>query len=224
LALGGAVATTLRIQEDGMADVENAQAVRVHRFASFFKHYMGVSTIVAAALPIPVAEMKLIPVYDAQKHFLAVYTSLFCFLIFAFCFYIRHSYGQLLFFNKVDGLMARDDRPHLYILALRVQRQILNILPLVLIVVSMAFVFQYHAQLDRSMALGRTGADGLMTAALGEIPNSVLLMVYYLAIFMTAELAFVLMAMKEYLLDLLHIDDEFLIRYQGRGSGSPESV
>jgi hypothetical protein len=91
-------------------------------------------------------------------------------------------------------------------------------------VVSMAFVFQYHAQLDRSMALGRTGADGLMTAALGEIPNSVLLMVYYLAIFMTAELAFVLMAMKEYLLDLLHIDDEFLIRYQGRGSGSPESV
>ena len=72
---------------------------RLAGFASFFKRYMSVSTIVAAAIPIPVAGWKLIPIYAQQRGFLTVYASLFCFLLLAFVFSIRHRLAHPMFFH-----------------------------------------------------------------------------------------------------------------------------
>jgi hypothetical protein len=73
------------------------QASRVIGFATFFKSYMSVWTLVVAALPIPVGLFKLIPSFEAQRSYLSVYTSLFCFLslgfIFWLCARIRKSAG-----------------------------------------------------------------------------------------------------------------------------------
>lgn len=57
---------------------------------------------------------------------------------------------------------------------------------------------------------------------LEAIPWSMWLTIYYIAIFAFAEAAFVLMALKEYLLDLLRLSDVFLITGEhpnGEGSG-----
>ena len=80
---------------DGMGTRDELTAqraeARVRSFASFFKNYMGLSSIIVAALPIPVTRFDLIPIASAdQKGYLSVYTSLFCFLMFAYIFYSRH--------------------------------------------------------------------------------------------------------------------------------------
>lgn len=49
------------------------------------------------------------------------------------------------------------------------------------------------------------------TTDIGHIPNQWLLIVFYLAIFIFSEAAFILMALKEYLQDLLELDDVTII-------------
>ena len=61
---------------------------------------MSVSTIVAASIPIPAASWKLIPIYVRQSGFLTVYASLFCFLLLAFVFSIRHRLAGPMFFRS----------------------------------------------------------------------------------------------------------------------------
>jgi hypothetical protein len=83
----------------------------VKSFAGFFKTYMGVSSLVVAALPIPASELKLIPMFDAQRHYLSIYTSLFCFLLFAYIFFSRHWIGRLLFEPPSIGIATPKDDP-----------------------------------------------------------------------------------------------------------------
>src|SRR6266567_9394742 len=81
--------------------------MRLAVFANFFKGYMSVSTIVAASIPIPVASWKLIPIYAQQRGFLTVYASLFCFLLLAFVFSIRHRLARPMFFRgRMGGVVA----------------------------------------------------------------------------------------------------------------------
>jgi len=47
----------------GRADPEVTDPRRIRQFAGFFRNYMGLSTIVVAALPIPVNLANLIPTY-----------------------------------------------------------------------------------------------------------------------------------------------------------------
>ncbi len=82
---------------------EPAEPVRFAAFARFFKAYMGTAAVVTASLPLPVAAFHLIPTYAAQEKFLSTYTSLFCFLLLAYLFYIRHWLGRLMFYTKPDG-------------------------------------------------------------------------------------------------------------------------
>ena len=64
---------------------------RLRAFASFFKSYMSVSSLVVAALPIPLAATGTIPVFAEQKGVFAACSSLFCFLVLGFIFYMRHA-------------------------------------------------------------------------------------------------------------------------------------
>jgi hypothetical protein len=174
------------------------KSMRIAVFANFFKGYMSVSTIVAASIPIPIATWKLIPIYSQQRGFLTVYASLFCFLLLAFVFSIRHRLAVPMFSKgKMDSFIAA--------------------LPFLFIVLTLACIMSYHAVLQQSieqlrgLGLRFTTADLLDKVDATEIPYAVPLAACYLGIFLFAESAFVLMAIREYLQDLLQLDEIALL-------------
>ena len=176
------------------------KSTRLAVFANFFKGYMSAATIVAAAIPIPVTTWKMIPIYADQRGFLTVYTSLFCFLLMAFVFSIRHRLANPMFFgSRMSGVLA--------------------MLPGVFITLTLLCIVTYHAQLHQSIAdLDELGFSNIPVKDLLEktdarqIPRAVELAASYLGIFIFAELAFVLMAMREYLQDALHLEEVALLR------------
>ena len=73
----------------------------------------------------------------------------------------------------------------------------------------------------RGLPLGST-ADVLTHADYGEIHNGYLLVICYLGMFLAAEAAFILMAIREYLQDLLGLTDVQLITNpEGVAIGNP---
>lgn len=177
---------------------------RLERFANFFKGYMSLSTVVAATIPIPVATWKLIPMYAQQRGFLTVYASLFCFLLVAFVFSIRHWLGRHMFFHgRMSGLVAA--------------------LPALCMLLTFACIVTYHALIQLSTArlhdlgLSKVPVQDLLDKIdATQIPYAVELSASYLGIFIFAELAFVLMAIREYLQDLLHLEEVGLLRGKTR--------
>ena len=172
---------------------------RLAVFANFFKGYMSVSTVVAASIPIPVTSWKLIPTYFQQRGFLTVYASLFCFLLLAFVFSIRHRLARPMFFRSgISGAVAA--------------------LPAVFIALTLGCIIGYHLLLQLSIeqlrqhGLNFTTTELLDKVDANEIPYAVELAACYLGIFIFTELAFVLMAIREYLQDLLHLDEISLLR------------
>ncbi len=180
---------------------------RLHGFALYFKRYMGVSAVVSAAIPAPIAAFRLIPAYSAQASFLAVYASLFAFLILAFVFYSRHWIARLMFFQTGPDLYRT--------------RAVAAWFPLLLILSSMGSIFLYHAQLNASIrdaanvlasvGITQSAAQILKTTDASDIPRATILIVLYLGIFLFAVAAFVLMALREYLQDLLGVTDRDLL-------------
>ncbi len=180
------------------------EPARFAAFAQFFKAYMGTASVITASLPIPVAAFHLIPTYEAQSKFLSTYTSMFCFLMLGYIFYIRHSLGRLMFFTKPDG--------HVRI------RAFVSVVPFLLILASLGLIALYHHYLLDSLTqftergVVASTADLLKSADYRDIPDSIALTVCYLGMFLTAEAAFILMALREYLQDALKIQDTNLIR------------
>ncbi len=180
------------------------EPARFAAFAQFFKAYMGTASVITASLPIPVAAFHLIPTYEAQSKFLSTYTSMFCFLMLGYIFYIRHSLGRLMFFTKPDG--------HVRI------RAFVSVVPFLLILASLGLIALYHHYLLDSLTqftergVVASTADLLKSADYRDIPDSIALTVCYLGMFLTAEAAFILMALREYLQDVLKLQDTNLIR------------
>jgi hypothetical protein len=176
---------------------ESRQRIRV--FANFFKSYMSVSTIVVAAIPIPVSAWKLIPLYAQQKQFLTVYSSLFCYLLLAFVFSIRHWLARRMFSGGVQGFVVA-------------------VLPLVCILGSLGCICEYHNLLQqsteqlRSLGLMESTSELLQKMDSTEIPYGLPLAACYMGFFLFAEAAFVLMAIREYLQDVLQLDERQLLR------------
>lgn len=197
--------------------MESTAATRVSRFAAFFKNYMSVSAVVTAALPIPVTALGAIPAFADQKAFLSVYTSLFCFLALGFLFYSRHQLARLMFPEFFQRMARASPRgrgrlsPWPFLVAW---------LPALLILASLCCVLGYHAALDASVAELRRGPDVPNEARMDEIlqheasdslERSVTLPLWYLGIFVSAEAAFILMALREYLQDLVGLSEQDLI-------------
>lgn len=189
---------------DERSQAAQRKPTRLAVFANFFKGYMSVATVVAASIPIPVTSWKLIPIYTQQRGFLTVYASLFCFLLLAFVFSIRHRLARPFFFKSgIGGTVAA--------------------LPAVFIVLTLGCVIAYHSLLRSSIGqLRELGFDKVETKVLldqqdmNQIPYAVELAACYLGIFIFAELAFVLMAMREYLQDVLRLDEVSLLRGKPR--------
>lgn len=180
------------------------EPVRFAAFAQFFKAYMGTAAVITAALPIPVEAFHLIPTYEAQSRFLGTYTSLFCFLLLAYFFYVRHWLGRLMFYSEAGGEIGL--------------RRFVTLLPLALIGASLFLVYLYHHYMMDSLnfflqtGVTNSTTDLLKVTDYREIPDNVALTVCYLGMFLTAEAAFILMALREYLQDVLKLQDAALIR------------
>ena len=168
---------------------------------------MSTSTVIAASLPIPVTALRFIPTYAAQTKFLSVYSSLSCFLLLGFVFYSRHALARWMF------------QPSRRKWSLGT---FINLLPLIMMLVCVGCIGTYHWLLQNSIqeamadwvrrgaAIGSTEAV-LQNTDYMEIPYSIRLVVCYLGIFLSAEAAFVLMAIKEYLQDLIGLTEDQLI-------------
>jgi hypothetical protein len=197
-----------------------SQPSRVESFVLFFRAYMNLASVVVAALPIPVTTLGLIPTYSAQTELLSTYTSLFCFLVLGFVFYGRHQLARYLF----ERDFARwPDRAWWHLLAW---------LPLLLTAVCFLLVIAYHNTLDDSLQILQAappaervahGDDAvLLLTPLRDIPRRWTLLLTYVGMFVSAEAAFVIMAMKEYLQDLLGLSDQALIDLERRDPADDE--
>lgn len=186
----------------------NAQ--RIKKFGRFFTGYMGTASLVTAALPVPVAKLHLIPAYASQSKFLNTYASLMCFLVFAYIFYSRHLLARAMFHRTERQIAAR---------------AWITLLPFVLICCSIACVITYHIELDSSLALIAAHGVYQPTEVLlekidyREIPLAETLVALYLGMFVLAESALVLMAMREYLQEILGLEEQQLIA--GIDAGDP---
>jgi hypothetical protein len=161
-------------------------------FAHFYKRYLNVWSVAAAALPVPVTSLHVIPTYEAQKPFLMLYTSLFCFLLLGFSFYCRHTIARALAPNSPA----------------KFAHTALLLLPGAFIAATFGFILAYHWTLQLSLTdlrlMGVTATTRVMLekADYLEIPRAIWLAICYLGMFISAEAAFMLMALKEYLLDV----------------------
>lgn len=240
---------------------------RVKAFLTFFKSYLGLWSVAAAALPLPLGAARLIPTYDAQRSVLATYTSLFCFLLVGSVFYRRHELAHLFFPSSAILRMGSD----------RLASRAVRWLPFILMILCFVSAIGYHALIRRTVELKRQAVAALVKIELtdeyvakldrGEIkgdeidrnifdeaharmakrsadlfpgldkytsfteytlketdltqiPFSWLLMGLYLAIFLTADGAFVLMALKEYLQDAMNISESDLLDAQPRAAAA----
>jgi len=145
---------------------------------------------------------KLIPVYKVYRQPLSVYTTLFCFLLLGFVFFIRHQLTPLMFRRTKARTLGAG---------------LFSFVPLFLIIGSLLAIIFYHLLLQQSLAKSVSSAQSstelLESADLKNIPNGATLMVSYLAFFLMAEGAFILMATKEYLQDAIGIPEADLYSF-----------
>lgn len=203
---------------------------RVRDFANFFKRYMSISSVVAAALPIPVAAFGLIPTFKSQAQFLSTYTPMLCFLFLGFFFYSRHHLARRMFpqvLGEEVSPSSLDANLRLYWIqtitgavgkfvthAYRVlSGAFVPLLPILLIAASVFCIFQYHFHLNEAVAKLRDLESPITVDAILKdtsfdlIWHGHYLAMYYIGIFVAAESAFIVMALKEYMQDLLGLSD-----------------
>jgi hypothetical protein len=209
------------------------QENRLKSFASFFKGYMSVMPIVTAAVAPVLTLAKAIPVFESEKTTLATYSGLLGFLMVAWVFYARSMFVPAMVPYKspprppasgpIDLKRIESDAEHK---RLAHNRQIrTNLYPLALILLSLGCYISYLWAIDiilddtrRSQAIYSTRAQILETGGIGfSIPWHGYLQVLYLGIFLFAEAAFVVMALREYAYGVLKISEAEVL---GRGFGS----
>jgi hypothetical protein len=146
---------------------------RVRAFATFFKNYMSVSSLVVAALPIPATAFGALPTFIDYRASLSTYTSLFCFLTLGFIFYMRHGLARWMFplagpaafdmdraaveasdasaAERVREERALDQRQRRRAQTSRLRSVYVGMLPLLLLLTSGVLVFAYHRYLDEAI-------------------------------------------------------------------------
>lgn len=177
-----------------MATAQVSQDNRLQLFANVFKGYMGVMPIVTAALAPLLTAMNVIPTFDPQRKPLATMAGILGFLLLAWLFYMRRTF-------------ALGSITHGY-------RWFFNLVPLALIATSVICYVFYASTLEHSLADIVKGNPGIGRAqALGNwtvdhpAPDSVVLQLLYLGMFLSAEAAFVMMAMREYANDVRRVSE-----------------
>jgi hypothetical protein len=189
-----------------MASIQESQENRLQIFANIFKGYMGIMPILTAALAPLLTAMNVIPAYESQRKPLATMAGVLGFLLLGWLFYVRRT-------------IALGSIKHGY-------RWFFNSCPLFLIAGSIICYVSYANTLDRSLA-GTVSATITRAQALSTVepggPASLQLQLLYLGMFLFAEGAFVMMALREYANDVRGISErEWMFGYQD-GTGLPEA-
>lgn len=166
-----------------------SQQTRLQAFANLFKGYMGVMPMVTAALAPLLTAMNVLPMYTPQRKALATMAGVLGFLLLAWLFYVRRTIAL--------GSIRR------------YYRSVFNFMPLLLILGSLGCYVGYSRALDASVnqilqsnsTLKRSDALGDWTTE-HPAPQMVELQLLYLGMFLMAEAAFVMMALREYANDV----------------------
>lgn len=188
------------------------RAFRVKGFVKYFNSYLA--SIFVAAIPAPLSQWKLMPIMDDHRGLLSIVTPVFCFLTWAYLFFIRDALAGPMF-----PLHARRGR---LLQALRASpgqmyvwgafwRRLWGLVPLACICGSFYFASIYYGYyvlitdyLAHKAPDERT--DIKVTGDTYKLP------LFYILSFVLAEAAFVWMALKEYLQDVLGLTDKELIQ------------
>jgi hypothetical protein len=177
-----------------MTTIQESQENRLLTFANVFKGYMGVMPIVTAALAPALTAMNVIPTYETQRKPLAAMAGILGFLLLAWLFYVRRTIAL--------GSITRGFRVAF------------NLCPLALVLASIACYVGYANTLDASLAeVLKAHPNVTRMQALGNssqdstVPSSVQLQLLYLGMFLFAEAAFVMMALREYANDVRRISE-----------------
>jgi hypothetical protein len=184
------------------------QPSKPDRVAGFTKYVKGLVRLwpaITAAAPIPVTVSGLLPVYAAQRKLLMGLAASFGFLLFLFIFYSRHELAKWMF----AGTRATRSKVLLWLA------------PLAFILLSAASLFGYLSAVNNS--LDQFAARGVLEpsetvlehADWGDIPGSITMAALYIGIFAFAQSAFILMAVREYMQDVLGLSEARLSGRRG---------
>jgi len=181
---------------------------RLGAFVGRAKRMVRLGPLVAAASPIPLTVTKLLPAYAAQRTLLVAAAGAFNFLICLYLFFSRHALARWMFARRAS----------------RWARAAVALLPLAAVLAALACFFGYLAAIDRSLAwlanqgVQNTPAEILERAAGADIPNATTLALLYIGMFAFAETAFIVIALREYMQDVLGYDERELGRGAARES------
>jgi len=147
--------------------------------------------IVVATLPIIAAQFALVPIYESQRLMLPAYGAFFCLLGFAYVFSLRHGLGRAMFVTSTVSTNT----------VARRRRISINVLLACLILASIGAAAIYLWAFES----GRT------SPTFPKLPRSsaeaVMLALSYVTMFVLAETAFAIMAVREYLQDVMGLTD-----------------
>ncbi|WP_263353369.1 hypothetical protein [Acidicapsa acidisoli] len=205
--------------------------------------------LITAALAPILTLAKAIPVFESQKTSLATFCGLFGFLLVAWVFYARGIFVPAMTGSLSRAIGSGDYKPDWYetlsrILSHQGVGMMITCAPLALILLSADCYLSYSQKLDgaldqiqisvsksagtssqaepsprkqgRQDLLGTWGADQ-------SIPGAGWLQIEYLGIFLCAELAFVLMGLREYAYGTLQISEREVLSglREARTFGAP---
>ncbi len=212
---------------------------RLRNFAIFFKSYMGVMPLITAGVAPLLTLSKAIPVFDSDRKALATLSGLLGFLIVAWIFYARNMFVPAMVPIHEPSLAGEGEDARDYAWSVRRRNRArvrtTNLLPLCLIVLSVLSYVGYTFILDQVIGerLGQKlpgNGDSALTVqqvlqrqgTYYPIDNDGLLQVFYLGIFLFAEAAFVVMALREYAYGVLKISEASVLRESDAPSQSGE--
>lgn len=194
-----------------MVTAQQSQENRLLTFANVFKGYMGVMPIVTAALAPLLTAMNVIPCYESQRKPLAVIAGILGFLLPAWLFYVRRTIAL--------GSITRGFR------------WFFNVCPLILVLGSVLCYVGYAATLDQSVAQVLQANPTVTRAValsswsqINPVPDALSLQLLYLGMFLFAEAAFVMMALREYANDVRRISEYDWMFGPQDGSKPPPSM
>jgi hypothetical protein len=204
-------------------------------FVNFFKGYMGVMPLVMASFAPIVTLANAIPTYALQTKALSTMTGLLGFLLVAWAFSSRHALAIRFFFN------ARKARNPSRWLRFSLVRSALGIpFLLIILMIGFYFAYswtlEHSIMVSQADQLRRDGGlsaannfddpaavmartpdksiplrSDILKEVNYRIPYGTYLAVRYVGIFLCAELAFVFMALREYMQAVLQLSDGLVI-------------
>jgi hypothetical protein len=218
--------------------------VTPRRFANYVRFYisfLAILALITSTLPISSDLLSFVPAYASLSRPLGLFTSMFCLLILAFIFFLRHSLARWMFSDRLSGRHAKGVSMASLVFILMTSSLISVFLYLGLISHSATQALGERKQIfldaatqaatvvpqatpDPSLLPYPYTALALADTPLHRIPHPVLLSIFYLGIFLPASAALILMATKEYLQDILGIDDKSLITQAGGIDGMQEQI